>query len=130
MHLPTAVDLREVGLRNGLQMEAPVPTEAKLRVLDAFAATGVQRVEVTSFVSPRAVPALCPFDVATPVERVVDIARCAVDRGADRLCLGDTTSTPCCVPRASSRRLSATRWPAASTGLAAARAPRSRAVAS
>ena len=58
MHLPPTVDIREVGLRDGLQLEAPVPTETKLEILEAVAATGVSRVEVTSFVSPRAVPAL------------------------------------------------------------------------
>jgi hydroxymethylglutaryl-CoA lyase len=58
VHLPPTVDIREVGLRDGLQLEAPVPTEAKLAILEAVAATGVRRVEVTSFVSPRAVPAL------------------------------------------------------------------------
>ncbi|MFC5995033.1 hydroxymethylglutaryl-CoA lyase [Pseudonocardia hispaniensis] len=56
--LPAAVDLREVGLRDGLQLEAPIPLEAKLEILDAVAATGVRRVEVTSFVSRSAVPAL------------------------------------------------------------------------
>lgn len=54
----TAVDLREVGMRDGLQMEAPIPLATKLEVLDALAATGVRRIEATSFVSPKAVPAL------------------------------------------------------------------------
>jgi hydroxymethylglutaryl-CoA lyase len=58
MTLPLSVDIREVGLRDGLQIEAPVPLADKLRLLDALAATGVRRIEVTSFVSPRAVPAL------------------------------------------------------------------------
>ncbi|WP_448615180.1 hydroxymethylglutaryl-CoA lyase [Modestobacter sp. URMC 112] len=58
MHLPATVDIREVGLRDGLQMEEPVPLEGKLRILEAVAATGVSRVEVTAFVSPRAVPAM------------------------------------------------------------------------
>jgi hydroxymethylglutaryl-CoA lyase len=181
VHLPPTVDIREVGLRDGLQLEAPVPTETKLQILEAVAATGVTRVEVTSFVSPRAVPAMadaeqvvaelgrwpdvhfsalvagvggarravaagmpeleyvisasdghsqanagrttaeavaavtevaglahdaggrceaiiavawdCPFDGRTPVERVVDVARRAVDQGADQLCLGDTIGT-------------------------------------
>src|SRR5882757_7256499 len=56
--LPESVDLREVGLRDGLQLEAPVPLKTKLQILDAVAATGVRRVEVTSFVSATAVPAL------------------------------------------------------------------------
>jgi hydroxymethylglutaryl-CoA lyase len=58
VQLPRSVDLREVGLRDGLQLEDPIPLAAKLAILDAVAATGVRRVEVTSFVSPAAVPAL------------------------------------------------------------------------
>jgi hydroxymethylglutaryl-CoA lyase len=58
MTLSPPVDIREVGMRDGLQIEAPVPLTDKLRLLDALAATGVRRIEVTSFVSPRAVPAL------------------------------------------------------------------------
>ncbi|MCO7219056.1 hydroxymethylglutaryl-CoA lyase [Klenkia sp. PcliD-1-E] len=62
MQLPPRVDLREVGMRDGLQLEDPVPLEAKLEMLEALVATGVQRIEVTSFVSPKAVPALADAD--------------------------------------------------------------------
>ncbi|MCW2583776.1 MAG: Hydroxymethylglutaryl-CoA lyase [Klenkia sp.] len=62
MQLPNDVDVREVGLRDGLQIEAPVPLSAKVAMLEALVATGVQRIEVTSFVSPRAVPALADAD--------------------------------------------------------------------
>ncbi|WP_326836536.1 hydroxymethylglutaryl-CoA lyase [Amycolatopsis rhabdoformis] len=177
----STVDIREVGLRDGLQLEAPISLEEKLAILDAAVATGVRRVEVTSFVSPTAVPALadaeqlvaelgrwpepafsalvagrggarravaagmadleyvisasdghslanarrttdeavaavpdiarlahdaggrleailavawdCPFDGPTAVSRTVDLARRAVDLGADELCFGDTIGT-------------------------------------
>ncbi|GAA4821115.1 hydroxymethylglutaryl-CoA lyase [Tomitella cavernea] len=56
--LPQRVSIREVGLRDGLQNEAPLPTEAKVRLLEALASTGVPRIELTAFVSPRAVPAM------------------------------------------------------------------------
>jgi hydroxymethylglutaryl-CoA lyase len=56
--LPATVDVREVGMRDGLQLEAPVPLADKLAMLEALVATGVRRIEVTSFVSPKAVPAL------------------------------------------------------------------------
>jgi hydroxymethylglutaryl-CoA lyase len=59
---PARLDVREVGMRDGLQLEAPVPLRLKLAMLDAIVATGVRRVEVTSFVSPRAVPALADAD--------------------------------------------------------------------
>jgi len=68
--LPTAVDIREVGMRDGLQLEAPVPLAGKLEMLEALVATGVRRIEVTSFVSPKAVPALADADqVAAELSR-------------------------------------------------------------
>jgi hydroxymethylglutaryl-CoA lyase len=56
--LPTRVDIREVGPRDGLQIEAPISTEQKIRLVNALVATGVRRIEATAFVSPRAVPAM------------------------------------------------------------------------
>lgn len=58
LNLPPTVDLREVGLRDGLQLEEPIATRMKLEILESIAATGIRRVEVTSFVSRSAVPAL------------------------------------------------------------------------
>lgn len=52
------VTIREVALRDGLQIEAPIPLSAKLELLAAIAATGVREVEATAFVSPTKVPAL------------------------------------------------------------------------
>jgi hydroxymethylglutaryl-CoA lyase len=52
------VTIREVALRDGLQIETPIPTSAKLELLAAIAATGVREVEATAFVSPSKVPAL------------------------------------------------------------------------
>ena len=51
------VIVHEVGLRDGLQNQPRhVPVEGKLALLDALIAAGVRSVEVTSFVSPKAVP--------------------------------------------------------------------------
>jgi len=54
--LPGAVSIREVGPRDGLQNEDPVPTAAKVRLLDALSRTGVKRIEAVSFVHPKAIP--------------------------------------------------------------------------
>ncbi|OBG60883.1 hydroxymethylglutaryl-CoA lyase [Mycobacterium sp. E3339] len=54
----TAVVIREVSLRDGLQIEAPIPLAAKLELLAAVAATGVREVEATAFVSPSKVPSM------------------------------------------------------------------------
>jgi len=56
--LPEHVTIREVALRDGLQIETPIPLPAKLELLAAIAATGVREVEATAFVSPSKVPAL------------------------------------------------------------------------
>jgi hydroxymethylglutaryl-CoA lyase len=56
--LPTHVTIREVALRDGLQIEKPIPLSAKVALLAAIAATGVREVEATAFVSPSKVPAL------------------------------------------------------------------------
>lgn len=56
---PAKVCITEVGLRDGLQMESRfIPTETKLRLLEALMDAGVRHIEATSFVSPRAVPQL------------------------------------------------------------------------
>ncbi|WP_166903820.1 hydroxymethylglutaryl-CoA lyase [Mycobacterium sp. DL440] len=58
MKLPDKVDIREVCLRDGLQIETPIPLSAKIAILEAIVATGVREVEATAFVSPSKVPAL------------------------------------------------------------------------
>jgi hydroxymethylglutaryl-CoA lyase len=60
--LPARLELREVGPRDGLQNEAPVPTEAKIALLDALSGTGVRRIEAVSFVSPKAIPQMADAD--------------------------------------------------------------------
>lgn len=74
LNLPPSVDIREVGLRDGLQLEAPIPTGTKLEILEAVVATGVRRVEVTSFVSRSAVPALADAEqVVAELKRWPDV---------------------------------------------------------
>ena len=51
--------IHEVVTRDGFQIEPRfVPTERKIELLDALSGTGVAKIEVTSFVSPKAVPNL------------------------------------------------------------------------
>jgi hydroxymethylglutaryl-CoA lyase len=56
--LPALVVIRDVGPRDGLQPEAPVPIADRVRLVEALVAAGVHRVEVAAFVSPKAVPAM------------------------------------------------------------------------
>lgn len=55
----TPVQVNEVAPRDGLQMEPVfVPTDDKVDWIDRLSALGYARIEVTSFVSPQAIPAL------------------------------------------------------------------------
>ncbi|WP_227984651.1 hydroxymethylglutaryl-CoA lyase [Nocardia spumae] len=77
-----AVEIREVGPRDGLQIEDPIPTAAKIDFIDALVATGVRRIEVTSFVSPRAIPALADAEeVAAQLNRWPDVEFSALVAG-------------------------------------------------
>src|SRR5437870_863563 len=59
MKLRERVTICEVGTRDGFQIEPEfIPTELKIEVVDRLSATGLPRIEVTSFVSPKAVPML------------------------------------------------------------------------
>src|ERR1700754_2476668 len=60
--LPDSVSIREVGPRDGLQNEQPVPTDAKVELLDALSGTGVRRIEAVSFVHPKAIPQMADAD--------------------------------------------------------------------
>ena len=54
--VPGRISVREVGPRDGLQNEDPVPTEDKVELIDRLSATGVARIEAVSFVRPAAIP--------------------------------------------------------------------------
>jgi hydroxymethylglutaryl-CoA lyase len=60
--LPAAISVREVGPRDGLQNEDPVPTQAKIELIDRLSGTGVQRIEAVSFVRPDAIPQMADAD--------------------------------------------------------------------
>ncbi len=86
--LPTRVSIREVGPRDGLQNEDPVPTEAKVRLLNALSHTGVSRIEAVSFVHPKAIPQMADADeVWAAAEKVPGVRYSALvpnSRGAQR----------------------------------------------
>jgi hydroxymethylglutaryl-CoA lyase len=56
---PERARIREVGPRDGFQNEPEViPTAEKVRLIELLGATGLQRLEVTSFVRPDVIPQL------------------------------------------------------------------------
>jgi hydroxymethylglutaryl-CoA lyase len=98
MTLPPSVDIVEVGPRDGLQLEPTfVPTATKMALVEAVARAGVRRIEVTSFVSPTAVPQMRDADeVLRGITRQTGVvysalvpnrrgAERAIDAGADAL---------------------------------------------
>ncbi|HXO17474.1 MAG TPA: hydroxymethylglutaryl-CoA lyase [Candidatus Dormibacteraeota bacterium] len=59
MMLPKSVTVFEMGARDGLQNEdALISTDDKVRFIDLLSDTGLQWIEATSFVSPKAIPQL------------------------------------------------------------------------
>lgn len=54
--VPARVVMRDVGPRDGLQNEPPVPTAAKVELIEALGRTGLSEIEAVSYVHPRAIP--------------------------------------------------------------------------
>jgi hydroxymethylglutaryl-CoA lyase len=86
--LPARISVREVGPRDGLQNEDPVPTADKIALIDRLAGTGVTRIEAVSFVRPEAIPQMADADqVWAGVQRAPGIRYSALApnlRGARR----------------------------------------------
>ena len=77
MTLPSGpVTIREVGTRDGIQsLGAFIDTAQKVELLEALAQAGLQRIEATSFVSPRAVPQMADAsEVMSRVRRVPGVS--------------------------------------------------------
>jgi len=59
MRHPDSVTIVEVGPRDGLQNESRmVPTDDKVKLIDALSETGLRAIEITSFVNPKWIPQL------------------------------------------------------------------------
>ncbi|WP_088104447.1 hydroxymethylglutaryl-CoA lyase [Halalkalibacter urbisdiaboli] len=72
MLLPSQVKICEVAPRDGFQAEAEwIPTEQKVHIIRQLATTGIQSLEITSFVHPKAIPQL--KDAAEVVEQSQDL---------------------------------------------------------
>lgn len=65
--MPEHVRITDVSPRDGLQNEpTPISTDEKIALIEALAASGVDEIELTSFVSPKWIPQLA--DAAAVVE--------------------------------------------------------------
>jgi hydroxymethylglutaryl-CoA lyase len=86
--------IHDVVARDGLQIEPQfVPTERKIELIDLLSATGVAKIEATSFVSPKAVPNLRDAaEVMAGIRRnpaVTYVALIPNARGAERALAAD-----------------------------------------
>jgi len=91
------VDIREVGPRDGLQAEAPVSVDDRVRLIEKLIDAGVRHIEACSFVSPKAVPSMAgAAEVMARVPRTSGIryaalvpnlkgAQMALEAGVDEL---------------------------------------------
>jgi hydroxymethylglutaryl-CoA lyase len=72
--------VNDVAVRDGFQIEKNfVPTATKVELVNQLSRTGLHRIEVTSFVSPRAVPALADCnEVLAGIERVPGVVYVAL----------------------------------------------------
>jgi len=68
--LPSRVEFREEGVREGFQIEARAyPLADRVRLVEALAETGLHHIQVASFVSPKAVPNMADSDQFFPAIR-------------------------------------------------------------
>ena len=76
MSLPKHVSLYEVGPREGFQSENhSIPTEDKIKLINALNQTGLKSIEVTSFVSPKWVPQMADAEtLLASIERVQGVS--------------------------------------------------------
>jgi hydroxymethylglutaryl-CoA lyase len=61
--IPTRVQINEEGPREGFQFEkGPIPTARKIELIDALSETGINHIQVASFVNPNRVPGWADAD--------------------------------------------------------------------
>jgi len=74
------IHINDVAVRDGFQIEkAFVPTATKVEVINQLSRTGLHKIEVTSFVSPKVVPALADAnEVLSGIDRVPGVVYVAL----------------------------------------------------
>lgn len=87
--MPSTVRIREVGPRDGFQNEPEtIATADKVRLIDMLSASGLGRIEVTSFVRPEVIPQLADAEqVLAGVQRRESVAFSVLipnERGLER----------------------------------------------
>jgi len=77
---PKSVSIREVGPRDGLQNESKfIPTDEKIQWIDHLSNSGLNYIEITSFVNPTWIPALSDAEyVAKHIKKNPDVTYAAL----------------------------------------------------
>jgi hydroxymethylglutaryl-CoA lyase len=83
------LEINEVATRDGFQMESRfIPTEEKVALVNRLSVLGYAKIEVTSFTSPKAIPALADaMEVMQSIQRVPGVVYTALvpnERGSER----------------------------------------------
>jgi len=82
------ITIREVGPRDGLQAESPVPVDQRAALVRALAGAGLRIIEAVSFASPKAVPAMAGAEDVVAALRDLDgvtlVGLVLNGRGAER----------------------------------------------
>ena len=92
--IPAAVHINEEGPREGFQIEkGPIPTARKIALIDALSGTGIDHMQIVSFVNPKAVPGMADADAVVEGIRInPDVAYTALwlnERGFERALMHD-----------------------------------------
>mgnify|MGYP005850815343 CR=1 FL=1 len=80
MKWPNEVTIKEVGPRDGLQNEQSfIPTEDKISWINRLSQTGLNYIEITSFVNPKWIPQLSDaVEVAKSIDRIPGVTYAAL----------------------------------------------------
>src|ERR1700726_4184704 len=87
--LPKRVHIVEEGPREGFQFEkGAIPTERKIALINALSHTGIDHIQIVSFVNPKAVPGMADAEQVvrgiTPEPHVAYTALWLNDKGFER----------------------------------------------
>ncbi len=82
-----AVRIREVGPRDGLQVEEPLSVDQRVELIEALVAAGLRTIEAVAFVSPKAVPSMAGaaevFGRLSHIDQVEFVALVPNKKGAE-----------------------------------------------
>jgi hydroxymethylglutaryl-CoA lyase len=109
--LPAKVHITEEGPREGFQIEkGAIPTARKIALIDALAQTGLDRIQIVSFVNPKNVPGMADADdVVAGIAPKPDVAYTALwlnEKGFERALRHDRLTNTGTIQLAASEKFS------------------------